>query len=62
MPAHWSVYFTVEDTDDAVARAGSLGGSTLRPAWESPYGRMALVADDHGASFTLISAAPADDA
>jgi predicted enzyme related to lactoylglutathione lyase len=61
VPAHWSVYFTVEDTDAAVARAGSLGGTTQRPAWDSPYGRMAVVADDQGASFTLISADPADN-
>ena len=62
MPAHWSVYFTVEDTDAIVARAGSLGGSTLRPAWDTPYGRMAVVADDIGAAFYLISATPADNA
>jgi predicted enzyme related to lactoylglutathione lyase len=54
---HWSVYFAVEDTDAAVAKVGALGGATLRPSWDSPYGRMARVADDHGASFTLISAA-----
>jgi uncharacterized protein len=59
---HWSVCFAVEDTDAAVAEVGALGGATLRPPWDSPYGRMAGVADDHGASFTLISAAPADNA
>ena len=56
VPAHWSVYFAVEDTDAAVARVASLGGSTVRPAWDSPYGRIAIVADDHGAVLSLISA------
>jgi predicted enzyme related to lactoylglutathione lyase len=39
-----------------VARAAGLGGTTVRPAWDSPYGRIAIVADDHGAVFSLISA------
>ena len=57
VPAHWSVYFAVEDTDAAVTRVGELGGATLRPSRDTPYGRMAIVADDHGASFSLLSAA-----
>lgn len=59
--AHWSVYFAVEGTDAAVATVSGLGGSTVRPAWDSPYGRIAVVADDHGAVFSLISP-PADNA
>jgi uncharacterized protein len=62
VPAHWSVYFAVEDTDAAAAEVTALGGATLRPAWDTPYGRMAVVADDHGATFTLISIAPPDNA
>jgi predicted enzyme related to lactoylglutathione lyase len=54
--AHWSVYFAVEDTDAAVATVNDIGGVTMRPAWDSPYGRIAVVADDHGAVFSLISA------
>jgi uncharacterized protein len=54
--AHWSVYFAVADTDTAVATVSGLGGATVRPAWDSPYGRIAVVADDHGAVFSLISA------
>ena len=61
VPAHWSVYFAVEDTDAAVAKVKALGGATERPAWDTPYGRMAVVADDHGAPFSLISIAPADN-
>ena len=61
VPAHWSVYFAVEDTDAAVAKVKTLGGATERPAWDTSYGRMAMVADDHGAPFSLISIAPADN-
>ena len=60
--AHWSVYFGVADTDAAVAKVSDLGGTTLRPAWETPYGRMAVVADNHGAPFSLISVASPDPA
>jgi hypothetical protein len=59
--AHWSVYFAVEDTDAAIVAVNGLGGATVRPAWDSPYGRIAVVADDHGAVFSLISA-PTDNA
>jgi predicted enzyme related to lactoylglutathione lyase len=55
VPAHWSTYFGVTDTDAAVAQVTQLGGSVLRPAQDSPYGRMAQVADDQGVTFSLIS-------
>jgi len=32
-----------------------LGGSVMRPAWDTPYGRMAIVGDDQGAVFALMS-------
>jgi predicted enzyme related to lactoylglutathione lyase len=40
--------------------ATSNGGRVIRPATDSPYGRMAVVADQHGAVFSLIST-PADE-
>jgi uncharacterized protein len=54
-PAFWAVYFGTSDTDKAVELVTSLGGSVIRPATDSPYGRMAIVADDQGAVFSLIS-------
>ena len=33
-----------------------LGGTAVRPPWSSPYGRMAVVADDRGAVFSAIMA------
>lgn len=55
VPAHWSTYFGTSDTDATVAKVVELGGSVLRPAQDSPYGRTAQVADDQGAVFSVIS-------
>jgi uncharacterized protein len=57
--AFWGVYFGTSDTDKAVATATSHGGQVVRPPTDSPYGRMAIVADNQGAVFSLIST-PAD--
>jgi predicted enzyme related to lactoylglutathione lyase len=54
-PASWRTYFGVADTDAAVAKVTALGGGVLAPAWDSPYGRMAVVSDDQGAVFALMS-------
>ncbi len=54
-PPYWGTYFAVADTDAAVARAVELGGRVVAPAWDSPYGRMAVVADDQGAVFAVMS-------
>jgi hypothetical protein len=53
--AFWGVYFGTSDTDKAVELATSHGGQIVRPASDSPYGRMAIVADNQGAVFSLIS-------
>ncbi len=54
-PAAWGAYFAVADTDAAMAKAVELGGSVVRPASDSPYGRMGTVADNHGAVFSVIA-------
>jgi uncharacterized protein len=54
-PAYWSVYFGTTDTDKAVELATSHGGRVIQAATDSPYGRMAVVADNQGAVFSLIS-------
>jgi uncharacterized protein len=59
-PAYWSVYFGASDTDKSVDTATANGGRVVRPAADSPYGRMAVVADPEAAVFSLIST-PADD-
>ncbi|WP_194814853.1 VOC family protein [Nocardia sp. XZ_19_385] len=52
-PASWSVYFGADDVDKAVARVVELGGSVVSPPMDTPYGRMATVADVTGARFNL---------
>jgi uncharacterized protein len=60
MPAAWATYFATADTDASVAQAAKSGGSVIRPATDSPYGRMATVSDDQGAVFSLISLPPGE--
>jgi hypothetical protein len=53
-PARWSVYFAVDDTDQAVETVHKSGGSVSVPPTDIPAGRIAVVADPHGAVFSLI--------
>lgn len=55
---HWMVYFQVDDTDDAVARLSELGGSVSVPAFDSSAGRIAVVGDPQGGTFSLIAPPP----
>ena len=57
VPAHWETYFAVSGTDAAVAAVAGSGGSVIRPPWDTPYGRMAIVTDDQGAEFSVITPA-----
>ena len=54
-PAAWRTYFAVDSTDAAVATTLELGGSVVQPIRDSPYGRIGVVADNHGAVFSLIT-------
>lgn len=55
-PAHWVIYFGTPDVDAAASRVIALGGSVLHGPHDSPYGRMAAVADDQGTTFSLVQA------
>ena len=55
VPAAWGAYFAVSDTDAAVAKVTDLGGRSVQPVRDSPYGRVGVVADNHGAVFSLIT-------
>jgi predicted enzyme related to lactoylglutathione lyase len=55
VPAHWSVYFGVDDTDKTLAQIVELGGSIVLPAEDTPYGRLAQAADPTGALFKLVA-------
>ena len=58
-PNHWHVYFGVDDADATAAKAAELGGSILAPPFDSPVGRMAVIADPQGAVFSIIKASAA---
>jgi uncharacterized protein len=55
LPAAWATYFAVTDTDAAAAKVTELGGHVVQPANDTPYGRIAVVADDQGAVFSVIT-------
>jgi uncharacterized protein len=55
VPAHWKVYFGVDDTDATLARIVELGGAIVRPAEDTPYGRLAVATDPTGAQFSLVA-------
>lgn len=59
-PPHWSVYFGVESTDEAVAKAQSLGATIFVPPTDivpfegqPPIGRFSAMADPQGAAFSV---------
>jgi predicted enzyme related to lactoylglutathione lyase len=52
-PSKWSVYFLVENTDAALAKVAELGGTVVTPGEDTPFGRLAEVADPTGATFKL---------
>lgn len=54
VPSMWSVYFAVEDTDASVEKATALGATVTQPAEDTPFGRLATLADPTGAVFRVI--------
>ncbi len=59
-PPAWLTYFSVADTDAAVARVFELGGYMVTPPSDTPYGRSAVVSDDQGAVFAVIDQSAAN--
>ena len=58
VPAHWIAYFYVADVDAAVQRAVQNGGTLLGEVMDTPFGRMALLADPAGANFWVMNPEP----
>jgi predicted enzyme related to lactoylglutathione lyase len=54
-PPHWSVYFAVSDTDAIAKRVAELGGGVTVPPFDTPVGKIAVLADPQGAHFSVIS-------
>jgi predicted enzyme related to lactoylglutathione lyase len=53
VPAHWSVYWEVDDPAATIATMTRLGGSVVAAPEDTPYGRLATVTDPAGAQFKL---------
>jgi uncharacterized protein len=59
VPAHWMVYFAVDDTDATVEKAKELGGGVGYGPTDIPsVGRFAVLNDPHGAHFSVITPNP----
>jgi uncharacterized protein len=51
--AHWLTYFSVADTDAAVATAARAGATVLMPAEDTDFGRIGILTDPFGAVLAL---------
>ncbi|GAB2735878.1 VOC family protein [Kitasatospora kifunensis] len=53
-PPRWRIYFAVEDVDLTVRQCLGLGGALLVAAQDTPYGRVARLADPEGGRFSVV--------
>ncbi len=54
MPAHWQVYFIVENADQSIERAESSGAKLGFGPIDVPVGRLATLVDPQGAAVSII--------
>lgn len=57
-PAPWVVYFQVDDVDQAAQVAQAHGGAVRVAPFDTPHGRMAVLADPAGAAFSVMKPPP----
>ena len=55
VPSNWFFFLGAEDVDKTVELIVENGGTVVRAAEDTPYGRLAVVADPTGAGFNLAS-------
>lgn len=60
MPAYWMSYVSVPDVDAAAEAAKASGGAVVAGPMDIGVGRMAVIADPHGAHLTLWRASAGD--
>ncbi len=61
VPSFWQTYLGVRDTEAAATKAAELGGEVIREPWDSPFGRMCILADSTGATITICEVEDAPD-
>lgn len=57
-PSRWQFYVEVVDTDASVQRATDLGGTVVESAENTPYGRLAVLADPAGVPIAIMGPDP----
>ncbi len=57
-PSRWQFYVEVVDTDASVQRATDIGGKVVEDAENTPYGRLAVIADPSGIPFAIMGPDP----
>jgi predicted enzyme related to lactoylglutathione lyase len=55
VPSFWQFYLGVDDVDAAIDRGSELGGSVFEEPDDTPYGRLATLADPLGALFRVMT-------
>ncbi|MBV8930790.1 MAG: VOC family protein [Mycobacteriaceae bacterium] len=55
VPSHWFFFLGADDVDKTLQLVADNGGSVVRAAEDTPYGRLAQVSDPTGAGFNLSS-------
>jgi predicted enzyme related to lactoylglutathione lyase len=55
MPSHWMAYVAVPDVDACARRVTELGGKVCVPPTDISVGRFAVVKDQTGATFSIIT-------
>jgi len=55
VPSQWTIFFGAEDVDKTLQVITDNGGAVIRPAEDTPYGRLAAASDPTGAVFNLSS-------
>lgn len=55
MEPHWMAYFAVASADAACDTVREHGGQVHYGPFDTPYGRIAICSDPHGAHFTLMT-------
>lgn len=55
VPSNWQVYFAVEDADASIEKAVSMGAKVIDAPEDSPFGRIATLADPTGAMFKIVA-------
>jgi predicted enzyme related to lactoylglutathione lyase len=55
VPSNWTIFFGAEDVDKTLQEITENGGAVLRPAEDTPYGRLAAGTDPTGTAFNLSS-------